>query len=209
MFTGIIEEIGTVLQLRKRGNSSHLFIQANLILSDLFLGESVAINGVCLTVVELSDHAFAVDVMAETLRRSTLGTLRIQSHVNLERALPLGGRLGGHLVTGHIDGKGTIRTIKKDGIAYWYEIETTKEIMKYIIYKGSIALDGISLTIAKRGNSSFSVSTIPHTRDTTILGQLCVGNLVNIENDQIAKYVDQLVQGPQQRERDLLKKHEF
>jgi riboflavin synthase len=209
MFTGIIEEIGTVKSIIKKGNAEHIAIQANLILSDISQGESVAVNGVCLTITGFSQHSFEVDVMAETLQRSNIGKLRIMSHVNLERALPLGGRVGGHLVTGHIDGKGTIQTIKKDGIASWYEIRTTKEIMKYIIFKGSVAIDGISVTVAKRERSSFSFSTIPHTRKNTILGQCCVGDLVNIENDQIGKYVDHLMQGSQQREREVFKKHGF
>lgn len=193
MFTGIIEEIGHIQGLRKGGKSSVLSIGAEEIMQDIRLGDSIAVNGVCLTVTSFSQSGFTADVMHETLDRSSLGNLHIGSPVNLERALPANGRLGGHIVSGHIDGTGTISAIQKDDNAVWYTIKTNDRILRYVIEKGSIAIDGISLTVAKVQKDSFSVSIIPHTAKNTILPQKHIGDTVNLENDCIGKYVERLM----------------
>ncbi len=193
MFTGIIEEIGKVQAIQHGGNSSFIKIQAEKILEDIHEGDSIAVNGVCLTVTEFDKNNFRADVMNETLRRSSLGSLKNGSPVNLERAMPANGRFGGHIVSGHIDGTGTILSVKNDGIAVWYTISTTPEIMRYIIEKGSIAIDGISLTVAEVGDSIFSVSIIPHTSEKTILSYKKTGDIVNLENDIIGKYVGKFI----------------
>ncbi|MGI5985168.1 MAG: riboflavin synthase [Clostridiales bacterium] len=193
MFTGIIEEIGHIQGLRKGGKSSVLSIGAEEIMQDIRLGDSIAVNGVCLTVTSFSQSGFTADVMHETLDRSSLGSLHIGSPVNLERALPANGRLGGHIVSGHIDGTGTISAIQKDDNAVWYTIKTNDRILRYVIEKGSIAIDGISLTVAKVQKDSFSVSVIPHTAKNTILPQKRIGDTVNLENDCIGKYVERLM----------------
>ena len=193
MFTGIIEEIGKVQAIQHGGNSSFIKIQAEKILEDIHEGDSIAVNGVCLTVTEFDKNNFRADVMNETLRRSSLGSLKNGSPVNLERAMPANGRFGGHIVSGHIDGTGTILSVKNDGIAVWYTISTTPEIMRYIIEKGSIAIDGIRLTVAEVGDSIFSVSIIPHTSEKTILSYKKTGDIVNLENDIIGKYVGKFI----------------
>ena len=158
----------------------------------------MAVNGVCLTVAALSSHAFWADVMAETLRRSALGALQTGSLVNLERALAAQGRFGGHIVSGHIDGVGRIQQINREDQAVWLKIETPPPLLRYVVEKGSIAIDGVSLTVAKVDGESFSVSIIPHTGKATILLQKQVGDAVNLENDIIAKYVEKLLQPTQQ-----------
>ncbi len=193
MFTGIIEEVGTVQTVQHSGNSSFIKIQAEKILEDVHDGDSIAVNGVCLTVTESDRNTFRADVMNETLKRSSLGSLKKGSPVNLERAMPVNGRFGGHIVSGHIDGTGIISSVKNDGIAVWYTINTTPEIMRYIIEKGSIAIDGISLTVAEVNDSSFSVSIIPHTAEQTILSYKKIGDIVNLENDIVGKYVGKLI----------------
>lgn len=193
MFTGIVEEIGRVKELKKGINSMILTIEAGKIMSDLRLGDSVATNGVCLTVTELGKNSYKADVMHETMRRSSLGSLKAGSKVNLERAMPANGRFGGHIVSGHIDGIGTITNIQKDDNAVWYTINAPQNIMRYIVEKGSIAIDGISLTIAKVENDSFQVSIIPHTLKETILSDKGVGDVVNLENDIVGKYIEKFV----------------
>ncbi|MDE6785335.1 MAG: riboflavin synthase [Ruminococcus sp.] len=193
MFTGIIEEVGTVKEVRRNGNNSFIRIHADKILSDVHLGDSIAVNGVCLTVTAFDGKIFQADVMNETLNRSSLGTLRTGSPVNLERAMSAGGRFGGHIVSGHIDGTGNIINIKNDGIAVWYTIKADAGIMRYIVEKGSVAIDGISLTVAKMSRESFSVSVIPHTSGKTILSSKKSGDIVNLENDIIGKYVEKLM----------------
>ncbi|MBQ3928982.1 MAG: riboflavin synthase [Clostridia bacterium] len=193
MFTGIIEEIGIVVEIKHSDTSFYIKIEAKQILSDTHLGDSIAVNGVCLTVTELGKTFFKADVMNETLYRSSLGSLKIGSRVNLERAMLADGRFGGHIVSGHIDGTGTITKIKNDGIAVWYTIHTNEKILKYIVEKGSIAIDGISLTVAKVTVSDFSVSIIPHTAKQTILSDKKTGDTVNLENDIIGKYVEKLL----------------
>lgn len=190
MFTGIIEEVGTVKEVQHAGNNSFIKVKAEKILEDVHIGDSIAVNGVCLTVTSYDNGIFRADVMNETLSRSSLGSLKNGSPVNLERAMSANGRFGGHIVSGHIDGTGIISAIKNDGIAIWYTINTVPEIMHYIIEKGSIAIDGISLTVAKVSKNNFSVSIIPHTAQQTILSYKKVGDIVNLENDIVGKYIE-------------------
>ena len=193
MFTGIIEEIGTIKNINTNGVSAQLNIASNIVLEGTKIGDSIAVNGVCLTVTSLTSNSFTADIMAETLRRSNLGNLVPQSKVNLERAMIANGRFGGHIVSGHIDGTGTIIETKPEGNAIWVKIKTSSEILKYIIQKGSITIDGISLTVAKITDQDFSVSIIPHTAENTTLLQKKVGEVVNLENDIVGKYVEKLL----------------
>lgn len=193
MFTGIIEEVGTVKAVQKGSGSSFIKIQASKIFEDMHLGDSIAVNGVCLTVTEFNNNIFRADVMNETLCRSSLGQLKNGSPVNLERAMAANGRFGGHIVSGHIDGTGTISKIENDGIAVWYTISAPHDIIRYIVEKGSIAIDGISLTVAKVTDDTFSVSIIPHTAEQTILSTKKIGDVVNLENDIVGKYVEKLM----------------
>lgn len=190
MFTGIIEETGSVASMVRGGDYARITVAASKIFEDLKLGDSVAVNGVCLTIAELGVRKFTSDVMSETLQRSNLGDLRTTDKVNLERAMPADGRFGGHIVSGHIDGTGRIIKTERDHIAEWITISTPPEVMKYIVEKGSIAIDGISLTVARIGESNFSVSVIPHTaKETTLLGKK-IGDSVNLENDIVGKYIE-------------------
>lgn len=193
MFTGIIEEIGKIHGIQKGVSSAVLSIQASKIMQDIHLGDSIAVNGVCLTVSSISPNSFAADVMHETLNRSALGKLRIGYPVNLERAMAANGRFGGHIVSGHIDGTGKVSEIRKDDNSVWYTIKTSLQVLQYIIEKGSIAIDGISLTVARVYKDSFSVSTVPHTASLTTLSSRRVGDSVNLENDCIGKYVERLM----------------
>lgn len=193
MFTGIIEEVGKVTQLQKGTYSVILHIQATLILEQLKVGDSVAVNGVCLTVTSIQAHGFTADVMHETLNRSSLSHLRCGSSVNLERAMPTNGRFDGHIVAGHVDDVGKITDIQRDDNAIWYTIQAAPAIMRYIVEKSSIAIDGISLTIASLTLDSFSVSIIPHTAQVTTLGKRQIGDIVNLENDIIGKYVEKFL----------------
>ncbi len=190
MFTGIVEEIGTIKKVEKGAKSSKLTIEGAKIFDDLKLGDSVAVNGVCLTVTEYTKNTFTADVMNETLSRSNLGDLKNGSRVDLERAMAADGRFGGHIVSGHIDGTGRIVKTEKDDIAVWYTIAADKKIMKYIIEKGSVTIDGISLTVAKVTDTDFSVSIIPHTAKETVLGFKKAGDTVNLENDVVGKYIE-------------------
>ena len=190
MFTGIIEEVGTIKQIQKGAHSAILQIHANVVLEGLKIGDSVAVNGVCLTVTNLQSQCFHADVMHETLNRSSLSGLTIGSYVNLERAMPANGRFDGHIVAGHVDDVGKILDIKRDDNAIWYTIQASPNIMRYVVEKGSIAIDGISLTVAKVGSNNFSVSVIPHTSKVTSLSQKGIGALVNLENDMIGKYIE-------------------
>lgn len=193
MFTGIIEEVGTVKSIQKGAVSSFIQINADTVLNDAHIGDSIAVNGVCLTVTDLTGNYFQADVMNETLSRSSLGSLKNGSPVNLERAMSVQGRFGGHIVSGHIDGTGVISSVKQDGIALWYTINTDSEILRYIVEKGSIAIDGISLTVAKVTANDFSVSIIPHTAAQTVLNSKKTGDTVNLENDIIGKYVEKFL----------------
>lgn len=193
MFTGIVEEIGIIQGIKKGVNSAVLSVQATKIMEDVHLGDSVAVNGVCLTVTSISPNGFTADVMHETLNRSSLGRLRIGSPVNLERAMSANGRFGGHIVSGHIDGTGMVSDIRRDDNAVWYTIKTPLPVLRYIIEKGSIAIDGISLTVAGVHKDGFSVSIIPHTATLTTLSGRRAGDMVNLENDCIGKYVERLM----------------
>ena len=199
MFTGIVEELGSIRSVRRGQHSSVLYIAAKDILSDLKIGDSVAVNGVCLTATTVDSGGFTADVMHETLNRSSLGSLTVGNHVNLERAMAANGRFGGHIVSGHIDGTGTITALRKDDNAVWYTISASQELLRYIVEKGSIAIDGISLTVAEVGESWFSISAIPHTVAVTTLGEKRPGDTVNLENDVIGKYVEKLLR-PQPQE---------
>lgn len=189
MFTGIIEETGYIEMLRKGGHTSQLTIHAQKILGGMAVGDSIAVNGCCLTVASFNQNYFTADVMNETWRRTALAQLKRGDFVNLERALPVNGRFGGHIVTGHVDGTGTIRAITRDSNSIWYRIEFSKDLRPYIVEKGSIAIDGISLTVARVSRTDFSVSIIPHTFEETILKNKRTGQMVNLENDLIGKYV--------------------
>ena len=193
MFTGIIEETGKIRQILMAGNSGQIRIEALKVLEGTKEGDSIAVNGVCLTVTSLSRGEFTADIMAETYRRSGLGQQKAGDLVNLERAMAADGRFGGHIVAGHVDGTGIITNIKKDDNAVWYTISADSSIMKYIIEKGSVAVDGISLTVAEVLKDSFSVSVIPHTAKETILSQKKPGDTVNLENDLVGKYVEKLL----------------
>lgn len=193
MFTGIIEEMGTVLAITKNAQSAVLRIAAKTVTEDVKRGDSIAVNGVCLTVTSHRADEFTADVMHETLDRSSLGELHEGSKVNLERALRLDGRLGGHIVTGHIDGTGRIRRVRADANAIWYSIAAGAAILNGIVEKGSVAVDGISLTVAKVTGQDFSVSVIPHTAAHTTLSGKREGAVVNLETDCIGKYVAKLL----------------
>lgn len=193
MFTGIIEEIGVIKKITKGVNSEKLLIQCNKVLEETKLGDSICTNGVCLTVTDINDHSFQADVMTETLLRSNLGNLTLGSEVNLERALTLNSRLGGHIVSGHIDGVGKIVSLKRIDNSIEVTIEAKLSILKYIIEKGSITIDGISLTVTYVDNKAFKVCIIPHTGENTILLKKKVGESVNLECDILGKYVERLL----------------
>ncbi len=193
MFTGIVEEKGRLLSIEKGAVSAILTIGAGRVLEGTKIGDSIAVNGVCLTVTTLGSDRFSADVMAETLRRSSLGNLSVGASLNLERALAVGDRLGGHIVSGHIDGTGRITEIRQEDNAVWYRIEADAKLLRYIVEKGSIAIDGISLTVATVDSRSFQVSVIPHTREVTALSERKIGDTVNLENDIIGKYVERLL----------------
>lgn len=196
MFTGIVEEVGTVRALRRGAHSATLSIGAHTVFENTRLGDSIAVNGVCLTVTSLGPNQFSADVMHETLRHSNLGSLHAGSPVNLERAMAADGRFGGHVVSGHIDAVGTIRRIQHDDNAVWYTIDADEGTLRHIIMKGSIAIDGISLTVARLASDSFSVSIIPHTRAETTLPTKQIGDEVNLETDLIGKYVERFLAMP-------------
>lgn len=201
MFTGIVEELGTIRAVRRGAASAVLSIGAAEVLSDLKIGDSVAVNGVCLTVTSLDDGGFTADVMHETLGRSSLGALAPGGRVNLERAMPANGRFGGHIVSGHIDGTGKVASVRPDDNALWYTIYAAPELLRYIVEKGSVTIDGISLTVAAVDEVSFSVSLIPHTAAVTTLGKKRAGDTVNLETDIIGKYVEKLLHPAPEPER--------
>ncbi len=193
MFTGIVEEIGKIKKVSIGGKSGSLEIQAKKILQGTKIGDSISVNGVCLTVTSMTNETFTADVMAETVRRSSLASLSEGSSVNLERAMAADGRFGGHIVSGHIDGVGTIAKMQREENAVWVHITASSEILALIVEKGSIAIDGISLTVASVKDSDFSVSVIPHTAEETTLLSKKAGDMVNLENDIIGKYVQKLM----------------
>lgn len=192
MFTGLVEEKGRVKAIVPTDRAIQLTIEAEKVLSDIVMGASISVNGICLSVVDFDSTSFKADVMHETLEKTSLKSISEGSEVNLERALKADGRFGGHIVSGHIDGTGVIKSIEQDGIATWYTIRTSPEIMRYIVYKGSITVDGISLTVARvsEEEGTFSVSIIPHTLEVTTLGNNVVGDTVNLENDVVGKYIE-------------------
>jgi riboflavin synthase len=196
MFTGIIEEMGEVLSVEHRPDGARLRIRAGRLLDGARVGESIAVSGVCLTMVKVGPGEFEADLAAETLRRTTLWTIQPGDRVNLERPLRLDQRLGGHIVQGHVDGVGTIAAITPEGDGIWMEIVAPANLARYIAEKGSIAVDGISLTVAGVGEDGrFAVALIPHTLSVTTLGHARVGGQVNLEVDILAKYVERLMEG--------------
>lgn len=202
VFTGIIEEKGKVLKMEP----DKLHIRAQKVLEGTKVGDSIAVNGVCLTVTALDGSLFTADVMPETMQRSSLGALRSGSGVNLERAMAADGRFGGHIVSGHIDGTGTVENIVKDGNAVRCRIRTQQEITRGIVEKGSVAIDGISLTVTMVQSERFEVSVIPHTLKETILGEKRIGSVVNLENDIIGKYVERLLFSTQKETQGMAQK---
>ncbi|KAF6580147.1 riboflavin synthase [Paenibacillus sp. S33] len=220
MFTGLVEEVGRIQTISKSGEAMVLGISGSVVLGDLKIGDSVSVNGVCLTAIQIGTKDFKVDVMPETFRSSNLKELRSGSRVNLERAMAASGRFGGHIVQGHVDGTGTIRGVTSDQNAVVFEIEPKNQtLFKYILLKGSITIDGISLTVAQRTRDTFAVSIIPHTLSETALQAKREGDTVNIECDILGKYVEQLLnyRGAAEAERveeaplslDYLAKHGF
>lgn len=193
MFTGLIEEVGIVNSIQMGNVSGRISITASIVIHGTKIGDSIAVNGVCLTVTGIRGNVFEADVMAETFRRSSLGSLKSKSFVNLERAMAAADRFGGHIVSGHIDGTGVITEIRTEENAVWYTIRADKDILRYVVEKGSIAIDGISLTVAYVDDICFQVSIIPHTRQETILQYKSMGDRVNLECDVIGKYVEKLL----------------
>ena len=213
MFTGLIEEVGVIEKVLPQGEGVTLIIKTKMA-KELVHGESVSTNGVCLTVNALTGDTFSADVMPETLRRSNLSLVSSGSEVNLERALRIGDRLGGHFVTGHSDGMGTIVAIKKEGNATWITIEPEKEFMSLLVMKGSVAIDGISLTVANVSKKQFQVSIIPVTKEETTLLKRHLGEKVNLEGDYIGKYVRRMLQSQEEEKPahvtlDFLKENGF
>lgn len=209
MFTGIIEELGVVKSIEKGAHCAVLTIGATRILEDLKSGDSVAVNGVCLTAARLAGDGFSADVMRETVERTKLWTLRPGSPVNLERAMPANGRFGGHIVAGHIDGTGAIRSIEKDENAVHFTIGASPAVLRHIVEKGSVAVDGVSLTVTQVTESAFEVSVIPHTAENTVLKTARNGDTVNVECDCIGKYVEKLLRGTGGITEAFLAKYDF
>ena len=193
MFTGIVEEKGTIRYIQLIGESGVLAVKAKKVLEGTKIGDSIAVNGICLTVTSLQSDGFTADVMAETIRRSSLGSSRVGSKVNLERAMAADGRFGGHIVSGHIDGTGQIESMRREENAVWVTITCADKILDLIVEKGSICIDGISLTVAAVTNRNFSVSVIPHTGEETTLLKKKAGDPVNLENDIVGKYIQKFV----------------
>ena len=189
MFTGIIEDIGTVKAVQSGKNSMQLTIASKKIVEDVHLGDSIAVNGICLTVVSFTNDSFTVDVMPESVKATSIQDAKVGTAVNLERAMSANGRFGGHFVTGHIDGTGTIIRKRPVENAVYYDIQITDELSRFCIPKGSVAIDGTSLTIFGIADHVLTVSLIPHTHEITLLGRKKVGDIVNIENDMLGKYV--------------------
>ncbi|MDI6871851.1 MAG: riboflavin synthase [Bacillota bacterium] len=191
MFAGLVEEIGRVARLERNGGSVHLEVSARKVLEETKVGDSIAVNGVCLTITSLGSQGFSVDVVPETLRASTLGSLKAGDPVNLERALKVGDRVSGHQVLGHVDATGRVLSLRPEACAVLCRIEAPESVRKFLVPKGSVAVDGVSLTVAELGANWFEVSLIPHTRAVTTLGMRQEGDLVNLEADYLAKCVAQ------------------
>ncbi|HDR4899943.1 riboflavin synthase subunit alpha [Bacillus cereus] len=199
MFTGIVEELGTITNMQQSGEAMKLTIHANKILSDVHLGNSIAVNGICLTVTSFTTTSFTVDAMPETMKSTSLRLLKSHSKVNLERAMAANGRFGGHFVSGHIDGIGTILNKKQHYNAIYYKIAISDELLRYCLHKGSIAVDGTSLTIFDIDESSITISLIPHTVSESVIGEKNAGDIVNIECDMIGKYIERFITKPVKR----------
>lgn len=215
MFTGIVEETGTLCEIKKGAVSAQVKIRCRKVLEGTRIGDSIAVNGICLTVTSLAEDGFTADVMAETMRRSSLSEIAVPGRVNLERAMAADGRFGGHIVSGHIDGCGRITDIRQEENAVWYTVEAEKSLLRYIVEKGSVALDGISLTVAETTEKDFKVSVIPHTRQETSLPDRKIGSILNIECDVVGKYVEKfLLAGEREKPKsrlteDFLREHGF
>lgn len=213
MFTGIVEELGIIRKISISGHSGSITIEASKVLEGTRIGDSIAVNGICLTVTSMAGDSFTADIMAETVRRSSLKGAVSGDKVNLERAMVADGRFGGHIVSGHVDGTGTIIGMHREENAVWVTISAEPSIMKFIVEKGSVCLDGISLTVAKVGTTDFSVSVIPHTEEETTLLRKKTGSLINIENDVVGKYVERLLNFKNNESTgitmDFLKKYDF
>ena len=205
MFTGLIEEVGTIQNVRRGARSCVLTIGCKKVLEGSQIGDSIAVNGVCLTVTNMGGSYYTADVMAETMNRSSLRQLSTGASVNLERAMPANGRFGGHIVSGHIDGTGTVQSIEPDDNAIWYTIAAKPNLLRYIVEKGSITIDGISLTVAAVEPTGFSVSTIPHTVRQTNLNQRHKGDFVNLETDVVGKYIERLLPSETPKQNTLTK----
>jgi riboflavin synthase len=195
VFTGLIEEVGVVRRIDHTHHSAQIRIAADRVLDDVKLGDSIAVNGACLTVVSFAGGEFVADAVPETMRRTNLGRLQSGARVNLERALRLGDRLGGHIVSGHVDGVGVVRDITREGIATVFTIEAPADVMRYVVEKGSICVDGVSLTVMDTRETTFRLSIIPHTGEHTALQYARVGQWVNLECDLLAKYVEKMLAG--------------
>lgn len=193
MFTGIVEELGRVRSLSRGSRSCVIELDARVVTSDLKVGDSVAVNGLCLTATAVTPRGFTADVMPESLARSSLAAARPGTPVNLERAMAANGRFGGHIVSGHVDGTGTVADVRRDVNAVWFTVKADPEVMRLVVEKGSIAIDGISLTVARVDAGGFAVSVIPHTLEVTTLGQRRPGDAVNLETDVVGKYVAHLL----------------
>ena len=213
MFTGIIEEIGTIAEVQPISNGVTVKIRATTVLEDIKIGDSIAVSGPCLTVRDLEQDAFVADISEETCHRTTLRNCKVGTHVNLERSLRLGDRIGGHLVLGHVDEVATISGWKDEGSSSRMQVTLIPKVKPYIAYKGSIAVDGVSLTIANIYDDAFEVVLIPHTLNVTTLGKKQIGEIVNIEVDVMARYIETLMQNqiPPSRTIDLefLQKHGY
>lgn len=213
MFTGIVEELGIIKKISINGNSGSITVKASKVLEGTIIGDSIAVNGICLTVTSMTNDSFTADIMAETVRRSSFKIASAGDKVNLERAMAANGRFGGHIVSGHVDGTGTIINMHREENAVWVTISAEPSIMKFIVEKGSVCLDGISLTVAKVGATDFSVSVIPHTGEETTLLRKKVGSPINIENDVVGKYVERLLKFKNNESTgitmDFLKKYDF
>ena len=188
MFTGIVEELGEV----RAAGGGRLTVAASTVIEDMKVGGSINVNGACLTVTSMDDATFSVDVVPETLRRTNLGGLRDGDGVNLERPVPVGGRLDGHVVQGHVDGTGGVESVVPEGTALLMRFAAPPDVMRYVVPKGFVAVDGTSLTVVDCDDSGFTVTVIPFTRDNTVLGARAVGDAVNLEVDVLAKYVERL-----------------
>lgn len=213
MFTGLVEELGVIKKLSISGHSGSITISAAAVLEGTKTGDSIAVNGICLTVTSIGSGHFTADIMAETVRRSSLKNVSPGDRVNLERAMAADGRFGGHIVSGHVDGTGTVTSVRKEENAVWVTVNAPQAILKYIVEKGSVCLDGISLTVASVTDTCFSVSVIPHTGEQTTLLEKRAGDIINIENDIIGKYVEHFLNRDASVSEgitmDFLKKYDF